>query len=98
MKTLLLVLTLAAAAMAEETNCVCKHTRPVHLPEAAVQKASKDFDWSVGGDLRIRQETMDNSPGHPNEPGSIYAAKSGKNLNWFRSRPRAWTRFGTKDA
>ena len=55
------------------------------------------FAWSVGGDFRLRQEIMDNIPGNPNEIGGAYSAKSGKNLNWLRGRPRLWSRFGSEE-
>ena len=77
---------LAGGALAED--------RP---PEAAVKEQESWF-WNFGADLRVRQEIMDHIPGHPGDPGGAYPTPAGRNLNWIRIRPRAWTRFGTESA
>lgn len=67
-------------------------------PAAAEQAAeTQPPAWTLGADLRVRQELMDNIPGHPGDPLSHCPAPSGKNLNWLRVRPRVWTRFESDD-
>ncbi|MBQ9429995.1 MAG: hypothetical protein IJU44_00420 [Kiritimatiellae bacterium] len=66
--------------------------------EKAVAKNGDSFDWDLGADLRVRQEIMDNIPGHPGDPDCAYPTASGKNLNWIRFRPRVWSRFSTEHA
>jgi hypothetical protein len=64
---------------------------------ATEEEKLEEFDWSIGADFRVRQEIMDNIPGHPGNPGSAFPAASGKNNNWFRFRPRVWTELGNDD-
>lgn len=65
---------------------------------AGLVVGAEEQGWILGGDLRVRQEAMDNIPGHPGDPSSPYPTASGKNLNWIRYRPRLWTGYSGENS
>ena len=80
----MLVLALAAAAAVRAA---------LGAADAGVQAADADADawrFDAGGDLRVRQEIMNNLPGLPNAPYALAPAPRAPFRNHFRIRPRAW--------
>lgn len=51
---------------------------------------SSSFAWSVGADLRIRQEFVNNVPGLPGHATSMMSTRRMAYRNQFRFRPRVW--------